>query len=280
MVLIIPLSSMRRLDSLKYTSFVALFAILYLVLLVVFLFAENPIINNEAKPFDYQSNFLSLLPVFVFAFTCHQNIFPVFNELKDNRPSRINKVTSLSIGISTVLYLLVGILGYLMFGVKVKGNILEERKSWIFINFFIIIVTAGHQTLVTIANLSLSILFVFSYPLQCHPCRASLDKVITKLIEIRRRNNQAQYEILTNDNADLLLNNHNVSNARQSRWSKYLSVVSFSTTLSTNTYVNIEMSNLRFFTLTSLIISCSLIISLLVENISTVIYCLIFNSIT
>lgn len=77
MLLVIPLSFLRRLDSLKYTSIVALVSIGYLIVLVVYHFAADPHASPEdirviewAGPIET----LSTLPVVVFAYTCHQNV--------------------------------------------------------------------------------------------------------------------------------------------------------------------------------------------------------------
>lgn len=77
MLLVIPLSFLRRLDSLKYTSIVALVSIGYLIVLVIYHFAADP----HADPSDIRViewagvvETLSALPVVVFAYTCHQNV--------------------------------------------------------------------------------------------------------------------------------------------------------------------------------------------------------------
>lgn len=77
MLLIIPLSFLRRLDSLKYTSLVALVSIGYLIVLVIYHFAADSHANAQdirvlqwAGPVET----LSALPVVVFAYTCHQNV--------------------------------------------------------------------------------------------------------------------------------------------------------------------------------------------------------------
>lgn len=131
MTLIIPLSFLRRLDSLKYTSCAALFGILYLVVLVVFSYFSKTVqktSNSDVFLFHPQLSFLSYLPIFVFAFTCHQNIFTIFNELKNNNATRMNSIISTSILSSMVVYWVVGTLGYLMFGELVCGNILKCCK--------------------------------------------------------------------------------------------------------------------------------------------------------
>lgn len=77
MLLVIPLSFLKRLDSLKYTSLVSLVSIGYLIILVIYHFASDPHADPEdirvikwAGPVET----LSALPVVVFAYTCHQNV--------------------------------------------------------------------------------------------------------------------------------------------------------------------------------------------------------------
>lgn len=77
MLIIIPLSFLRRLDSLKYTSVIALVSIGYLIILVVYHFASDSIVNRgDVRIITWNGPvaFLSSFPVVVFAYTCHQNV--------------------------------------------------------------------------------------------------------------------------------------------------------------------------------------------------------------
>ncbi|KAI8327611.1 transmembrane amino acid transporter protein-domain-containing protein [Blakeslea trispora] len=161
-----PLSYLRRLDSLKYTSLVALFAVVYLVVIVVYHYfsPSYPLPPPEAiEYFRFSTKVFGQLPVFIFAFTCHQNIFSVYNELRYNDEKSIVKVITTSIGSAAFIYELVAILGYLSFGKDVLGNIILEYPQTHF---------------VALGRLAIVILVIFSYPLQAHPCRASIDKIL------------------------------------------------------------------------------------------------------
>ncbi|CAO3650435.1 unnamed protein product [Mucor fragilis] len=166
LTLVLPLSFLRKLDSLKYTSLVALVAVVYLCVIVIYHYYSP---TYPSPPQDaiqlgtFSINVLGHIPVFVFAFTCHQNIFSVYNELKDNSKQSITNVITVSIGSSAVIYEAIAILGYLSFGKDVRGNIIMEYPPSYFV--------AG-------GRLAIVILVIFSYPLQAHPCRASLDKVL------------------------------------------------------------------------------------------------------
>ncbi|RCI12549.1 hypothetical protein L249_0839 [Ophiocordyceps polyrhachis-furcata BCC 54312] len=166
MLLIIPLSFLRRLDSLKYTSLVALVSIGYLIVLVIYHFAAD----SHADPEDIRVikwagpvETLSALPVVVFAYTCHQNMFSIINEIKDNSPASMVEVVASSIGSAACVYVLVAITGYITFGNSIVGNIVSMYPTGV---------------ASTIGKAAIVLLVLFSIPLQIHPCRASLHAVL------------------------------------------------------------------------------------------------------
>ncbi|KAJ5919942.1 Vacuolar amino acid transporter 5 [Penicillium verhagenii] len=167
MLIVIPLSYLRRLDSLKYTSIAALVSMAYLVVLVVYHFIKGDTIADRgpirvghwAGPIPT----LSSLPVIIFAFTCHQNMFSILNEIANNSHFRTTSVVLASTGSAAATYILVAITGYLSFGNNVGGNIVGMYPPGVY---------------ATIGRAAIVMLVVFSYPLQCHPCRASVDAVL------------------------------------------------------------------------------------------------------
>ncbi|KAF9086262.1 hypothetical protein BGX29_001474 [Mortierella sp. GBA35] len=164
-----PISFLKRLDSLKATSALALVAVFYLVFIVIYYYInpDQPLPpKEEIRLFHPSAQFFTTLPIFVFAFTCHQNIFSVYNELSDNGQSMLNRIISSSIGSAVVVYHIIGILGYLTFGNAVGSNIIQMYNA---------------SLLVTIGRIAIVILVMFSFPLQAHPCRACLDKVLNAI---------------------------------------------------------------------------------------------------
>jgi len=167
MLVVIPLSFLRRLDSLKYTSVVALISIGYLVILVVYHFTKGDTMADRGviRVFKWAGLIPTLqsFPVIVFAYTCHQNMFSILNEIKDNSPRRTTGVIAASIGSAASIYVLVAVTGYLSFGNNVAGNI---------VGMYIPSIAS------TVGKAAIVILVMFSYPLQVHPCRASVDAVL------------------------------------------------------------------------------------------------------
>lgn len=171
--IITPIAFLRKLDSLRYTSAFALLGVVYLLVLVVVFFVFPPASGMPYPPVEWKdivwikidSHFFANLPIFVFAFTCHQNIFSVYNELVDNRPVYIERVIMYSIFIAVTVYQVIGIVGYLTFGNGVTANVIALYPP---------------GSVVTCGQLAIATLVLLSYPLQCHPCRASLDRVLTR----------------------------------------------------------------------------------------------------
>ncbi|KAJ2657725.1 hypothetical protein IW148_005025 [Coemansia sp. RSA 1199] len=190
-VALAPLAFQRRLDALKYTSFTALMGVVYLFVVVAMFYfnpLRTPLPDGDVVLFRWSKDFFTNLPVFIFAFTCHQNIFSVYNELRDNSSKQVNGAIALSIGSSCGVYQWIAVLGYLTFGSKVAPNLLTMYDN---------------SLVITICRLFIAVNVLFSYPLQCHPARNCLDKVISSVICAWKKEPEFQ-AIADNDNDDQL----------------------------------------------------------------------------
>ncbi|SCW01945.1 LAFE_0E10726g1_1 [Lachancea fermentati] len=171
-VLIVPLSLIRRLDGLKYSSILGLFAIGYLVCLIYGTFIYDVVLTNNYKEFRGDVSWVrvydlkgmvSTFTIIIFAYTASMNMFSIINELKDNSMTNISKVINGSIGISTLLYVSVGLCGYLTFGSKVLGNIMlnyDPNSRWS-----------------QLGKLCLGFVVILSFPLMFHPCRIAANNM-------------------------------------------------------------------------------------------------------
>lgn len=190
MFILAPLAFLRRLDSLRHTSFIALFAIAYLVIVVLSGYfhpikgAPEP---GEIRFIHFTPTFVSTFPVQVFAFTCAQNLFPIYNELANNTQRRMNIVIGTSIGSAVGIYEIIGVFGYLTFGSKVGANVIAMYPST--------------SIFVAVGQLAIAILVMFSYPMQVHPCRNCLDKIF-------HLGDQAPNSSLVEDDDDSFVDEH------------------------------------------------------------------------
>jgi amino acid permease len=166
LVVLAPIASMRKMDSLKYTSFFGMFAMAYLLVLCIYEYislatkgAAFPI-----KPFVPLSlTAFRAFSIFVFAFNCHQNIFPIQNEARNNTPKWMSFVISTVMSISLGIYIAFGLFSYGSYE-KLDGSILKsyplEKIPYIIGRFLFMFLLAC------------------SYPLQSFPCRMSIERIV------------------------------------------------------------------------------------------------------
>lgn len=165
-VICVPLSFMKNLSSLQYTSILGLVAIFYMALLVITHFLIDDIPDSSKGEIKlFPPNILGMFSTFsiaVFAFTGHQNMFSIINEAKDKSLKSITELINIAIIVSSVLFIVVGLAGYSTFGDKVNGNvILLYPNSWT----------------TTLGRLCIVFMVVFSFPLMLHPARISVNNI-------------------------------------------------------------------------------------------------------
>jgi len=167
MLIVVPISFYRNLDSLKTASLIALSSVVYLVIIVVGHFLrgdtvdqKGPVAYFEPKGF---SNVVSTIPIIVFAFTCAQNMYAAVNELESRTPKSLIQITLATTGISAGVYILVGLTGYLSFGDNVSDNVISMYAQSVWS---------------TLGRFAIVVLVLFSYPIMCHPARASISNVL------------------------------------------------------------------------------------------------------
>ena len=168
-----PLSILRNLDGLKFTSAVSCLASFYAAILtcVVYFYAPKgamlpseihavPSLRSDIHWFGFPVSFWEAVPIVNVAFTAHYNAGRFYQELSNRSTKRIAMVSGIAMGSSMVLYGVVAVTGYLTFGRMTKGNILE--------NF------SPDYNLAIGARIALAIVVIFTLPLAAHSLRESL----------------------------------------------------------------------------------------------------------
>ena len=136
----LPLSCLRNLDSLKLTSWAALFATLYAGALTMWELLASPagsLTPAEAAigrtqlraSVHYVGVPLSMweaLPIVNVAFTAHYNGPRYYQELSARSVGRFVSMTSASLVGALAVYLTVGVSGYLAFGAHTAGDVMEN----------------------------------------------------------------------------------------------------------------------------------------------------------
>jgi sodium-coupled neutral amino acid transporter 11 len=137
--LIFPLSLMRHVKDFAMISFVS---VLGTVLLVACVFCCCCFEANDSGPNSASAHWTSLMGTPVhwirwsgavesigivsFAFICHGVVFSIYNSLKVPSPSSFIPIMKASMGVSCLMFAVLGIPGYLRFKDEVEGNILNN----------------------------------------------------------------------------------------------------------------------------------------------------------
>ena len=185
LVSVLPFSFYQTLDELKRASALALVFVFSLVGMII-LYAHDiadPCITTpeedcrgEIVAFTDFSMTMSKIPIFVFAFTCQQNIFPIVNEIELLSQRRVDIVVTSAIGFALFLFCIVAVEGYRTFGSLVRGDILLNYPE---------------NPQVTFLRICIATMLALHYPLQLDPsrrCIRSLVKVVQQWWKSQRIN--------------------------------------------------------------------------------------------
>lgn len=195
-LIIVPLCSFKKLEHLKYSSILGLFALIYLSLLVISMFIKDILIQDHNtyptvrgdiywfRIYDIKG-LLSTFSIIIFAYTGSMNLFTIINELRDNSMTNIVKIINGSIIISSIGFLSVAVTGYLTFGSNTMGNIILNYDS--------------NSIFVIFGNFALASMLLLSFPLLFHPLRIACNNLIV-WIEINYQNNTSSSEYYGNLN--------------------------------------------------------------------------------
>eukprot|EP00126_Sphaerothecum_destruens_P007930 Sdes_comp20033_c0_seq1m12820 len=159
--LMFPLALSRTLSGLRFTSWLAVFSVVYLIFVMVSKFTARLSVSPSASGFQFSSKFAMALPIQSVAFCSQFNIIPLFDEMKVSERPLMNKVIHISIlGMGLTGYLLFGVLGYLYFGKEVDADILMQFDS---------------EPIITIARLGIGLNLICKFPLVIMPFRNVLN---------------------------------------------------------------------------------------------------------
>lgn len=118
-LLMVPLVLKKELNNLRFFALFGFGTICYISLVIVvcaFMPNINEFSDNSSKiEYFRPMGTFSTFPLFIFSFTCQQNVLNAFQELNAANPRRMKKVITRQLFLCSVLYCFVGIFGYLTF---------------------------------------------------------------------------------------------------------------------------------------------------------------------
>ncbi|KAL1505210.1 hypothetical protein ABEB36_004824 [Hypothenemus hampei] len=143
---VLPLGLLRNIDSFSGLSKVTIGFYVCLVMKIV----------CDSTPHLFNGDWIAL--------SCQTQLFEIYHVTLNPSLEQMNQVIKSAVNICTIVYLFVGVFGYIAFSDKnIGGNILLSFTP---------------STLTTVVKLGFILSIVFSFPLVIFPCRASLHSLI------------------------------------------------------------------------------------------------------
>lgn len=160
MFFILPFMFQKSVQKLKFVSLLGILSIIVMILSTVLRYIKS---SKQSLPEYYsgKSNILKNIGLFVFGYTCHQNIFTVQSSLNDRR--YFNLILILTLLSAMSVYFTFGILNYKLFGNLTKENILNVLPD---------------DKLGQLVRIFYGISLLFTVSLQVVPCKYHLAKVV------------------------------------------------------------------------------------------------------
>lgn len=198
LVLILPLSLLRNLGYLGYTSGLSLLCMMFFLIVVICkkfqipcpvealminetvnatsalaLLASNVTSNATAADcctphyFIFNSQTVYAVPILTFSFVCHPAILPIYEELKGRSRRRMMNVSKISFFAMFLMYLLAALFGYLTFYGQVESELLHTYSSIV-----------GTDILLLIVRLAVLMAVTLTVPVVIFPIRSSITHLL------------------------------------------------------------------------------------------------------
>mmetsp|Transcript_50958 Transcript_50958/g.65261 ORF Transcript_50958/g.65261 Transcript_50958/m.65261 type:complete len:454 (-) Transcript_50958:206-1567(-) len=178
-----PLAFQPTLDSLKFTSMGGMMAVAFVVIVVIYFSVHSEKYthicgDDDSKSFEPHCgsnvdavipniSLLKMLSISTFAYTAHVQLLSVANEVTNYDQQKMDRITFTGILLCGIVYVIIGLIGYLAFGNDVDGNLILSYPPTI---------------LVDLARIAICGLVAISYPLMCKPGRDSFTTLVRNSI--------------------------------------------------------------------------------------------------
>uniref|UniRef100_A0A3B3ZYK3 Sodium-coupled neutral amino acid symporter 2 n=1 Tax=Periophthalmus magnuspinnatus TaxID=409849 RepID=A0A3B3ZYK3_9GOBI len=173
-VIILPLSLLKNLGYLGYTSGLSLLCMVFFLIVVIIKKFQIPCPEDACTPkyvvFNSQVQdqiTVYAVPILTFAFVCHPAILPMYDELKDRSRRKMQNVANVSFLAMFIMYLLAALFGYLTFNIHVEPELLHTYSKVYKSDVVLLIVRLAVLTAVTL-----------TVPVVLFPIRTSVNQLM------------------------------------------------------------------------------------------------------
>uniref|UniRef100_A0A4W3JKR1 Sodium-coupled neutral amino acid symporter 2 n=1 Tax=Callorhinchus milii TaxID=7868 RepID=A0A4W3JKR1_CALMI len=171
-VLILPLSLLKNLGYLGYTSGLSLLCMVFFMIVVsikvrFIVDFEKYVIFLLTFVFCFAFQTVYAVPILTFAFVCHPAVLPIYEELKDRSRKKMQRVANVSFLGIFVMYLLAAVFGYLTFYGHVEPELLHTYSK-----------VYKFDTVLLVVRLAVLMAVTLTVPVVLFPIRTSVQQLL------------------------------------------------------------------------------------------------------
>ena len=175
-MLVAPLLFLKNLSSLAPASILALAAVTWLVAIVVydsadFLIETLPSSASKRSLARIGGKFFFAVPTIALAYTNHTNLYEIIAEMERPTRKRISIMIHSTTAACTLIYALVGMMGYLRFGGDTQDDIILNYSQNSPGEHDTSNVSMNRKRFMASGSIGIIICMVMSFPLLLFPCR-------------------------------------------------------------------------------------------------------------
>lgn len=161
-LIILPLSIFKHISFLDKFSSVSLGFVAFYVLIIIYKsFVYRNHTFDSSKMWELtRTNIPQSFSIFAFSFCSQQNILPIYHSLHEKSVIKMSKVVFYSISLSSIIYIIMSICGYLTFGGVITDNLFNEYCS--------------NDHIINFTRVIFSLTLMLTFPLQMYSCREVL----------------------------------------------------------------------------------------------------------
>uniref|UniRef100_A0A7S3Z7E9 Amino acid transporter transmembrane domain-containing protein n=1 Tax=Lotharella globosa TaxID=91324 RepID=A0A7S3Z7E9_9EUKA len=163
-----PLCCLKSVKSLQFTSMLGNFGIGAIVVILI-LYATNAIdahpdpTTEPMEMFAMTASGVRVFSIFIFGFSCNQSLPGIITEMKDSSYPTVRAMVNVSLAITALVYLLIGSMGYMVYGSLVNADLLQSLPLGL---------------AACLARLAIVLNVIGSFPLYQHSTRSSFSLVL------------------------------------------------------------------------------------------------------
>ncbi|EER08191.1 10 transmembrane domain, possible aa transporter, putative [Perkinsus marinus ATCC 50983] len=167
-VILLPISLLKGIGSIRYLTMAGSVGVCFLAITAIYTLSRYGVsdafdVDTAWTPINAGS-LMSAFSTYIFAFSSQPNVPEIYVGLSNRKPSAMRRVTAVSMIVSVIVYLMVGILFFVNFGDDIASSVLISLSPMI----------QSGDPMVCIAFILMGVAIIGCFPLNIYPVRTTI----------------------------------------------------------------------------------------------------------